>query len=324
MLPPTVPITFIENSGSTTASGNVLNVLGTGGIVTSGIGNTITIALSGVGPDIQTLKGNTGAAVGPDGSNNINTVGTGSITVVGVPGTHTLTAQLTGLTNNSVLYGLGTATIGLVPVVNNGVLITGTSGTPVITALNSDGQLIIGSTIGAPAAATITAGTGITITNGHNSITIAVNGSVVGETITGNSGGALSPTAGNWNIFGASTAAGTTPITTSGAVSTLTINVQKSQAIATTDATKVGLSNFLNTQFSVDANGFVSLVGGTGPTILTLTPNSGTSPVVPTAGGTISVLGTASTTTVGSLNTVTVQLTGLTQYNRWRHCCHIK
>lgn len=36
-----------------------------------------------------------------------------------------------------------------------------------------DGQIIIGSTAGAPAAATLTAGTGITITNASNSITIA-------------------------------------------------------------------------------------------------------------------------------------------------------
>ena len=59
---------------------------------------------------------------------------------------------------------------------NNGVLTTGTSGIPVITALASDGQLIIGSSAGAPTAATISAGSGITVTNGHNSITIAASG----------------------------------------------------------------------------------------------------------------------------------------------------
>ena len=90
---------------------------------------------------------------------------------------------------------------------------------------------------------------------------VSLSGTGAGETITGDSGGALSPTAGNWNIFGASTAAGTSPVTTSGAVSTLTVNVQKSQAIASTDATKVGLAAFDSAFFSVDANGFVSSTG---------------------------------------------------------------
>lgn len=69
--------------------------------------------------------------------------------------------------------------------------------------------------------------------------------------------------------------------------------------------------------------GLVSKSGGTGTwavlgggtaDVNTLTPNSGTSPVVP-VGGTISILGSGSTTTVGSTNTLTVQLTGLTNHN---------
>jgi hypothetical protein len=85
-----------------------------------------------------------------------------------------------------------------------------------------------------------------------------VSASGAAKFITGDSGGPLAPTAGNWNIFGASTAAGTSPVTTSGAVSTLTINVQKSQAISSTDATKVGLAAFDSAFFAVDANGFVT------------------------------------------------------------------
>lgn len=110
---------------------------------------------------------------------------------------------------------------------------------------------------------TITAGTGLsgggTITLG-GSVTLSVNGSVVGETITGDSGGALSPTAGNWNIIGGTVAAGTSPVKTAGSASTLTINVQKSQAIAAADATKIGLCNFSSAEFAVDSNGFVTLV----------------------------------------------------------------
>ncbi len=110
---------------------------------------------------------------------------------------------------------------------------------------------------------------------------VSLNGSNVGETITGTTGGALSPTAGNWNILGSSTAAGTTPVQTSGSVSTLTIQVQKAQAIAATDATKVGLANFDNAHFTVDANGFVSLLGtGAGETITGQTGGA----LAPTAG----------------------------------------
>ncbi len=57
---------------------------------------------------------------------------------------------------------------------------------------------------------TITAGTGIIITNGPGTITVATNGAVVPNTITGDTGGALSPTAGNWNILGQQ--AGTVPV----------------------------------------------------------------------------------------------------------------
>ena len=142
-------------------------------------------------------------------------------------------------------------------------------------------------------------------------VTLSTTGA--GKTITGNSGGALSPTANNWNILGASTAAGTSPVTTAGAISTLTVNVQKAQAIAATDATKVGLANFDSASFSVDANGFVTLVGG-GEAIDSIHPDSGTDPVVPTAAGLVNIVGSGSTTTVGSLNTLTIQLTGLTNH----------
>ncbi len=132
---------------------------------------------------------------------------------------------------------------------------------------------------------------------------VSANGSGIGETITGNSGGALSPTSGNWNILGASTAAGSTPVTTSGSVSTLTVDVQKSQAIAATDATKVGLAAFDSARFSVDANGFVSL-SGTG-VAETITGDSGGA-LSPTAGN-WNILGRSGSKTSGSGSTLTVK-----------------
>jgi hypothetical protein len=58
---------------------------------------------------------------------------------------------------------------------HNSVLTTNATGviTPIVV---TDGQVIIGSSIGAPLAANLTAGSGISITNGHNTISIASNG----------------------------------------------------------------------------------------------------------------------------------------------------
>jgi hypothetical protein len=81
-------------------------------------------------------------------------------------------------TINQILYSSSANVVSGLSTTNNGVLTTGTSGTPVITALSTNGQLIIGSSSGAPAAAVLVAGTGITITNGSNSIQISASSSV--------------------------------------------------------------------------------------------------------------------------------------------------
>lgn len=122
------------------------------------------------------------------------------------------------------------------------------------------------------------------------------------------------PLAGAITFNGATVAAGTHPVRTDGTgANTMALEVQISQALAATDATKIGLSNYNSAQFTVDANGFVGLVGGTGAAILTITGNSG-GVEVPSAGGNFNVLGTGSITVAGSANTETVQLTGLTNH----------
>lgn len=47
-------------------------------------------------PDVETLTGNSGGAVGPDASFNINVVGAGGVAVVGTPGSNTLTIASSG------------------------------------------------------------------------------------------------------------------------------------------------------------------------------------------------------------------------------------
>lgn len=74
------------------------------------VGNQATWVPLG-GGDIETLTGNSGGAVSPDGANNINIVGDGtSITIVGNPGTNTLTVSAVNTMATSFPTDFGTAT----------------------------------------------------------------------------------------------------------------------------------------------------------------------------------------------------------------------
>ena len=96
-------------------------------------------------------------------------------------------------TNNNPAWAqvtLTTGVTGTLPVANGGtgatsltdkaVLISQDSGTDAVgsVALTTDGQIIVGGS-GGPAAATITAGSGISVTNGANSITVTNSLSVI-------------------------------------------------------------------------------------------------------------------------------------------------
>lgn len=191
--------TLTGNSGGAVGvdGSNNINVVGDGTTINiSGNPGTHTLTANVVTGNVivETLTGNSGGAISPSGG-NINTVGTGSITIVGSG--HTLTTELTGLTNHSLLVGAGTPTITSLGVATNG-------------------QLPIGSTGANPVLSTLTAGTGISITNGAGSITVAVAGSVA-LTFDADTGSAT-PSA---DII---TIAGGTNITTSATGSTVTIN----------------------------------------------------------------------------------------------------
>lgn len=158
----------------------------------------------------------------------------------------------------------------------------------------------------------ILGGTGVTTTGAGNTVTISLSGGGVAvEHLTGTTGGQLNPDINNnFNLLAGVVAAGTTPVAIAGSGSTLTTNIQTSQAIAAADATKIGLSNFDSGSFAVAATGFVTLAG-TGA-LKTLTGNSGGA-ISPTANN-INTVGTGSITIAGAGSTLTTQLTGLTNH----------
>lgn len=81
-------------------------------------------------------------------------------------------------TANQLLYSSATNTVGGLATANSATLVTNASGVPAMTASLTNGQIVIGSTGATPTPAALTAGAGITITNGAGSITVANRGCV--------------------------------------------------------------------------------------------------------------------------------------------------
>lgn len=135
-----VPTSFVTDAGSATPAANVINILGTQGITTSGSGATVTVTLTN---PVTVPRGGTGQ---------------------------------TTLTQNGVVFGNAASAAG-------------------ITAAGTNGQVLIGSTGGAPAFATITGTNGITLTPGANSLAISnsaiPNAALANSSITINTTGII-------------------------------------------------------------------------------------------------------------------------------------
>lgn len=206
---------------------------------------------------------------------------------------------------------------------NNGDFsIAGSSKGQAANGLNTDGQLWVGRTSVNAGGTHISVGKIIsplgTLTIGYSAPNITMDltgGATAIEKINLQTGTTpIVPTSGAITFNGAVVAAGINPVRTDGTgASTVALEVQTSQALAAADATKIGLCNFDSSSFAVTATGFVTLAGGS-EAVDSFSPDSGTDPVVPTAAGLVNDKGSGSITTVGSLNTITTQLTGLTNH----------
>lgn len=180
--------------------------------------------------------------------------------------------------------------------------------------LATNGQLWIGTTAVNAGSTHINVGTltspdsSITIGYSSPNITLTSGGAVA--TLYQEQVGSATPIAGVLNVIGSIVAAGTNPLRTLGGGNTVNVQTQYSQAIAASDATKVGLSVFNSAQFSVDSNGFVSSKGNTvaWQTISasqTLVKNTGYFCISP--GGALSLaLPTTASSTIGDIIEVTL------------------
>lgn len=103
-----------------------------------------------------------------------------------------------------------------------------------------------------------------TVTDGF--VTLAGGGLAVDSFAMQTGTSPVVPTgAGLVTFSGAVVAAGTNPVRTDGTgANTMTLEIQKSQALASADATKIGLANFDSARFTCDSNGFVSMTGSAG------------------------------------------------------------
>lgn len=119
-------------------------------------------------------------------------------------------------TAGQLVYSSATNTVGGLTSANSAALVTNTTGIPSWSATMTNGQLIIGATGGTPAPGTLTAGTGVTITNGAGSITINATGSVPLSFATDS--GTATPSANSITVTG-----GTIGLTTTGSGSTISV-----------------------------------------------------------------------------------------------------
>jgi len=157
-------------------------------------------SISGSGaPPVETLTGNSGGAVPPDGAFNIDILGNNAsgIDIVGTPASSLLTvigldasetqqgtvelataAETTTGTSTSLAVHPAGLNTKLGTQTDHGIIYgQGGAGTNLASlAEATNGQIPIGSTGNPPVLNTITAGNNITVTNGSGSITIAANG----------------------------------------------------------------------------------------------------------------------------------------------------
>jgi len=196
-----------NSGGAVPPTGGNINTVGTGSITVVGNPGTSTLTteltgltnhavLVGAGTTTITNLGPTaiagqvlqssGASADPAFSTaTYPSTATSTGTILRADGTNwsaTTATYPNTTTINQILYSSSANIVAGLPTANNGVLTTSSTGTPTITQMPLNGQLIIGSSGFPPVVATLTAGTGIAITNAAGSITISTAGAGISWT----------------------------------------------------------------------------------------------------------------------------------------------
>lgn len=154
--------TVTTDSGTATGASHNVAIVGGSGISTSATGDTVTIAASG---SSSTFAGDSGTA-SPAG---------GTITMAGGTG---ITTSATGSTVTFTLdtpVTVANGGTGATSLTDGGIVLGSGTSAVTVTSQPTDGQLLVGSTGVDPVLATLTAGNGVSVTNGAGSITVAVD-----------------------------------------------------------------------------------------------------------------------------------------------------
>lgn len=145
--------------------------------VTAGWTGTLAGSRGGLGAAITASNGGIYYSTASNGALLSGTATANQVLLSGstaAPAWSTATYPAT-TTVSQLLYSSSANTVAGLVTTNRAALSTNSTGVPTWLAL-TDGQLVVGSSAGSPAAATLAAGTGISITNASNSITIANTG----------------------------------------------------------------------------------------------------------------------------------------------------
>ncbi len=170
------------------ASGSVVSPLATandGLLVTSNTG--VPSILAGPGSTGQILQANASAAPSFSTASYPSTAGTAG-TILRSNATNFVNSTSTFADTygvSTLLYASSANVVSGLATANSAALVTNGSGVPAWQAMSA-GQVLIGTTSGAPAAAAINSGSGIVVANGSGSITVsATGGGVAWVSITG-------------------------------------------------------------------------------------------------------------------------------------------
>lgn len=266
-----IATSFSGDTGTATPAANSLTMAGGTGIDTSGAGSTMTIDfdITEVDDIATSFSADTGTATPTSNSLTIEGDATqGSVTSatgdtvtitntdatesqIGVSAFATNAEAITGTISNKVLVPSSLdAKLGTTQPTNSLAYSQGDTSAFGWTSALTDGQLVIGNTIGTPTAANITGGSGIDVTNSANSITLDISSTTALSFPTDT--GTATPAA------NALTMAGGTGIDTSGSGSTVTVafDVTEVTSIATSFSGDIGTA-------TPSANS-LTIAGGTG------------------------------------------------------------